>query len=117
MTNTEINSLSPTAINEAVARKLGWKEHVGKYYMVWRRGRHFQRSCPNYADSIRAAWEGVEYLRKDHAIELRWRYLKENDIPKWECCIDNVQGYAVADTAPLAICKAFLNCRDTLKRR
>ena len=88
-------------LNEAVARKLGIE--LGNL------------KPRDYSTSIEAAWEVVEYLNKT----------------KFHCCQLNVDGLNVkygfwigdrhsqkffgeADTAPRAICLAFLKSRELL---
>lgn len=108
MTNTEIN--------EAVARKLGWTQikcgdtHCfGPMSMRWRSvdGRHFD-TFPAYSTSIEAAWEIVESLKMDFCLSRNGH---------WDCQFGpNGLGQpglidAVADTAPMAICLAFLKLR------
>jgi hypothetical protein len=91
-------------INEAVARKLG-KDPDG-----------FTKDYSNYCHDIAAAWSIVERL-KEHSISL---YLADPSAA-WFCAIfpwDGVGGdehskrkgevEAEAETAPKAICKAFL---------
>ncbi len=89
-------------INEAVARKLGYMSDKTD-----------PRSVTDYCRSIAAAWEVVESL-KNHSVTIR----KADALTGWYCNIFSWQGYpngekqpeieAEADTAPMAICLAFL---------
>lgn len=97
-------------INEAVARRLG-KGHIQDGW---------EKVCiiPDYTDSIQAAWEIVAFL-KNHSINLRLT----DPLTGWYCSIFSWVGYpdkskrineveTEADTAPLAICLAFLKLGD-----
>ncbi len=80
-------------LNEAVARKLH-----GEEWRMW--------SAEDYCHSIEAAWEIVEKLHAGGTeINLSWM----SGIP-WEFTIHkNFEDYeGEADTAPMAICRAFL---------
>lgn len=98
-------------INEAIARKLGVKfgiesKQVGDTEIFT----HRIYPLPNYCHDIKAAWGIVEHLTKEN----KWFRLENND--GWhfgpvELCgdelyIDEPEG--IADTAPMAICLAFL---------
>lgn len=88
--------MTPQEINEAVARKLGWS---GFHHAP------MQEPAPkNFCGSIAAAWEIVEkLLSEDHAIRLYGRQGFTVNIDGWE---------ETADTAPMAICLAFLKLED-----
>lgn len=79
MTNQEIN--------EAVARKLGYGTPTGN-------------ALPNYCTSIAAAWEIASHCAK-------FSVFKEPDNYQWYCDM-NKQKVIKGDTAPMAICLAFL---------
>lgn len=95
-------------INEAVARKLGW------YFIFHETGTHGKRwgnpagtitgflDCPDYCHSIAAAWGIVEanHLSGVMRIGLGWRAIGNNGATG----ASDLQ----ADTAPMAICLAFL---------
>lgn len=88
MTNQEIN--------EAVAKKLGWDNKPFHGYI--------RPNMPNYSTDISAAWEVVE----KHQISLK--YYGE----AWDCTLTKlldgrwINAESTADTAPMAICLAFL---------
>lgn len=82
-------------INEAVALKLGYSSEeasTGEGY--------------DFSDSIEAAWEVIEKIRQTELVALCWHD------GAWHCEVNCVDGERPideeADTAPLAICKAFL---------
>lgn len=100
--------MTDTEINEAVARKLGWikdrrfmDDHLSA--VGWGRGSEFIQHPVDYCHSIAAAWEVVEWMLKnghdfnmscdESSFGIAWKY----------------DEYIVeADTAPMAICLAFL---------
>lgn len=87
-------------INEAVARKLGWKEDHG----IWEYpGKSFRPTPRLYSTSIEAAWEIVDKF-EDCQLQKRLD-------GSWNCLLrNNESGISIerAGTAPLAICLAFL---------
>lgn len=107
-------------INEVVARKRGWtqEEHY-KFLPPGVRcrcisGRHWYRKgpgiLPNYVRDIEAAWEIVDRVSKTNVIRVLGGFGGS-----WSCDIGNHAGAQSrvvvsesADTAPLAICLAFL---------
>lgn len=102
MTNQELNEL--------VARKLG-KGHIQDGW---------EKVCviPNYSTSIQAAWEIVEWLGKQDVDGYGYSvniFNMDTDPDGWYCSISHLDSHMMkglpqekADTAPLAICKAFL---------
>lgn len=104
--------MTPQEINEAVARKLGWISR--DFDRNWQRmdiGAQIHiDGPPAYSADIRWAWEIVEYL-PDVAI-YKWpaggyavSIPQANDAGN----LSNKRGVqANADTAPMAICQAFL---------
>lgn len=101
MTNDEIN--------EAVARQLGWGKCSRLDAIGWHRsltpmGNHLHEALPSYATDIAAAWGIVERMLPEIAI---W-----NDRGFWGVSRMDFNGLgetlAEAETAPLAICEAFL---------
>ncbi len=97
MTNQEIN--------EAIARKLGWNgpDKYGLFIDPKAPAGFIAQPCPNYCGSITAAWEMTkgQYVRmvgNDHG---------------WFCTFSPEEGYeARANTAPMAVCLAFLKLGD-----
>lgn len=119
--------MTDSEINEAVARKLGWTkcEHStmenGKIVPAfgWVKPNpikpHYHEGLPDYCHSIQAAWEIVEGLasRDDWWVALRYKpRIKIGNGGKWNFIIvdskNNAQIEEIADTAPKAICLAFL---------
>jgi hypothetical protein len=105
-------------INEAVAKKLGWEKHnrtceqltpgasIFTYGNHWyQEGALCRERMPNYCHSIEAAWEIV----KNQTVTL------DNCHGVWHCgiSVDTEEEWVedVADTAPMAICKAFLTLK------
>jgi len=93
-------------INISVARKLGWKECDG--HELWPK---------NYCHSIEAAWEVVEQpgLFVEVNKKLNRKFGEEKIWTTYYCTLwkdgefDDGKVYSVeADTAPMAICLAFL---------
>lgn len=101
------NHMTNQEINEAVARKLGWKEcecepQYRAEHTAYMPGKHIM---PNYTGSIQAAWEIINQF---HAVTIGTE-LREKDC--WFCELSPQIGPRVrvyAETAPLAICEAFL---------
>lgn len=106
MTPTEIDKLTPEEINERVAKRLGWKEcqcapehrETHKSYMPSKHTR------PDYSRSIEAVWEVISlpgYFWTISNMTHMWfaRYTQEGG---------KVLSASYADTAPMAICRAFL---------
>lgn len=93
-------------LNEAVARKLGWKklkkldDSTGYLYGWTFKGE--LRNPPLYSTSIAAAWEILLNHKGD------WTLTRQNDMFHCELFIPSYQQEAWAHTAPLAICEAFL---------
>jgi hypothetical protein len=101
-------------INEAVAKKLGPDRK--KHFQAGFDDSHLQHPSlinyevrPNYCHSIAAAWEIV-----DHLIKTEFQVILNMD--SWGQCACNIHerkefrmvATEQADTAPMAICKAFL---------
>ncbi len=87
-------------INEAVARKLGWKRKAEWEYDTL-------SSCsapPDYCHSIQAAWEMVDKMPPS------WSLIRRDD-GKFVCTFigpKGLDGGGAHNTAPMAICLAFL---------
>ena len=95
----------PTAVNEAVAQKLG--PNRKKYYetgdddsMLHHPSQISWEVIPDYCTDIKAAWEIVESFPPKPQCYMT----KFNE--HWIVDIGNARGEA--DTAPMAICLAFL---------
>lgn len=133
MTPQEINEAVTTdKLNELVARNLGWVQCCNPKTMEngkivdcfgWSKGgSHFHEPYPSYSTSIEAAWEIVEWLNKhEYEVELTMnpdgpdtmvQIDKKAKVKIAECDFtgDPIKDFAClfADTAPLAICLAFL---------
>lgn len=100
-------------INEAVARKLGWtdihKEESLNYALVGK-VHEVLALIPDYCHSISAAWEIMDKYRLAlKSVSHQWHVTANVGCPSWieekTCeCGTCEKG----DTAPMAICKAFL---------
>jgi len=106
--------MTDQALNEAVASKLGWVwqgRWAGGVKMWLRKFDNFHdnwnqaRYLPDYSGDIQVAWEIVQ---KQDCVSL----LKLKDARQWVCCFDDYDMTNLADTAPEAICKAFLKLSD-----
>lgn len=109
--------MTDTEINEAVAVKLGWRQCVHDHGNEIRWNKPEMVNCafrvPDYCRSIAAAWEVVEHLQGPSVnrivqltygnLDKKWSFGLRGDRAAdiWEIWID-------ADTAPMAICLAFL---------
>lgn len=108
-------------INEAVARNLGWKsrtkraKEAGKFISDFCAGDGHELGCEeplDYNNDISAAWDIVDHL-KPRRVDLCRR-----EDGKWICKVWHpkiaMQGIAteIADTAPMAVCKAFLKLEE-----
>lgn len=116
--------MTSSAINEQVARKLGWIQCCNPGTMEngkivdcfgWSKGgSHFHEPYLNYSGSIQAAWEIMENKTKDNT----WKITLLGRGEQWVCCFEEHPGQmsdphcdrslGEADTAPMAICEAFL---------
>lgn len=116
--------------NEAVARKLGWRYHKDLKPICWQvppPGKAYLRGVPDFCHSIEAAWKIVKWLHEkgdQHKYNcipygFRLEHHCENSEDKWVCELPlvayappyeemNSDISAEADTAPMAICLAFL---------
>ena len=100
-------------INEAVARKLGWEDFDDPRAtrFEWRRKSdnpkrdQFVVQLPDYCHDIKAAWEVVEKMASDgYSITVGQNPCR---CLAWKTHED-FNAIQEADTAPMAICKAFL---------
>lgn len=107
-------------INEAVARKLGWyetttvlpKDGIIQELPAWTKDDKFVLlKLPDYVNSIEAAWEIVEHLQNllsvSYFVSMN---CKKDKVEAGILCAltGNIAWEAEADTAPRAICLAFL---------
>lgn len=105
-------------INEAVAKKLGWRitkvsdmvDPLGSRFFHSLKGQSLD--LPNYCHSIEAAWGIVEYLHaKGKSIELQhspWTKTIADEKEFYSVRFDENDMPVSAETAPKAICLAFL---------
>lgn len=99
--------MTDSEINEVVARKLGWIEDKPHGWIKPKPHREGfligQRILPDYSHSIDAAWEIVEKCKYVCLV-------KPLNNEKWKCDMGTNDEIIIqwADTAPMAICKAFL---------
>lgn len=100
--------MTDTEINELVARKLGWTiDQTGAY----KPGDDPQAyDVPDYCHDIKAAWEVVE---KHICVSDEYYFCLEFNAMYWEAGWrttdkNHAVGWSSADTAPMAICLAFL---------
>lgn len=102
-------------LNEAVARKLGWIIDTTSDFFSWygrpnsRPESVMLRNLPDYCHSIAAAWEIVEKIIGDGftiSIDGTWRFGKKAYQCRTSARKEAFSG--VQDTAPMAICLAFL---------
>lgn len=100
-------------INSLVARKLGWKDikesqssdsrFYGKKFGQRKEGLLDRFDfIPEYATDIKAAWEMLEQHIGD------WNLIRQNGMFRCELFVPSYQQDGIADTAPMAICLAFL---------
>lgn len=99
--------MSVREINEAVARKLGFvkisvRDDLPQLWASSKTAPPFY--LPDYCTSIAAAWEIMEKVKTISLVptDKGWHASSGN-------CIDRMTG-CLADTAPMAICLAFLKC-------
>lgn len=97
---------TPEEINDAVARKLGWKQagpmkHDPLNVYLKKDGERIE-GLPDYCHSIEAAWEVLESW-KGH-----WELHRQNGHFDFILYRRSEQYDGQADTAPMAICLAFL---------
>lgn len=94
--------LTNQEINEAVAQKLGYMHCADD---LWAKGDCDPDVVPDFCGDIAYAWEVLAKVESDGSnISLQHRRDAIRD--GWSCVID--EALADADTAPMAICLAFL---------
>lgn len=96
-------SMTNQAINEEVARKLGYEPDRGQIFLE---GKYV--CVPNFCESIEAAWGVVEWIH-DNGGKMLWKSCFElsQSGNGWLCRL-RMAPWEAADTAPMAICLAFL---------
>ena len=100
-------------INEAVARKLGYNvQYDGIYWEAVPDDVMAElHPLPDYCTQIAAAWEVVEKMSGDYEVTINAAHRKywcHAAGPTWKQAV-----HAEADTAPMAICLAFLKLNPT----
>lgn len=92
-------------MNELVARKLGHESDRGEIFV---KGKY--KLLPDYCHSIAAAWEIIDHC--EHNLVLYQIDLSHSRTgSSWYCTLGTKNQYnegVGADTAPMAICLAFL---------
>jgi hypothetical protein len=112
--------MSDNEINEAVAQKLRWKAKVLHECAAPACNLKMVEPTPDYCGSIAAAWEIVEWFEKS---QIRFSLGLLPVMPekqRWEILWARPQTLSTdfvptiyADTAPMAICLAFLKLNGT----
>lgn len=102
---------TPQEINEAVARELGWVRisDETRSFQWQKDAMNFLYDAPDYCHSIAAAWEVVESLKDKYVT------IEKGVLSPYMCSINWAEGEQTdfviveyADTAPMAICLAYL---------
>lgn len=100
-------------INEAVARKMGWEPPNKQHSLSWIGPKESDNiEPPDYCRDIKAAWEIVEHLSKNHWVMILEQHglglphyaVRFSKIP----FSDEMTAHRSANSAPMAICLAFL---------
>jgi hypothetical protein len=137
MTNEEIMKLTPEELRLEIAQAKGWGEVRKNDSGEWRQapgygdladyqpdylgvppdsgwGGGHSEGLPNWPADIAAAWELVEEMIENGEApgEFIMSWYEEK---KWYCQSPDrhLQNYTYADTAPLAICRAYLLWKAT----
>lgn len=106
-------------LNEAVARKLGIKAKIilnKRHEFVYFKDGNYHK-LKDYCHSIEAAWEIVAYCQNElilYQIDLSWSRTGNS----WFCTLgtkNQLNEPVGADTAPMAICKAFLKLKEEVR--
>lgn len=111
--------MTDAELNEAVARKMGWKPHINKKrnWGVWKKKGYEDipyQLLPNYCEEIAAAWEIVEKHKDidNNEFALIFHWIRPGLwTAGWGSNTEDgftFAIYAEADTAPRAICQSFL---------
>jgi hypothetical protein len=118
--------MTPEEVNEAVALKLGWDKVVGPAPMfrtIWIRKGNFgegQQYAPTYTTDIKSAWEIVDYVAShssDPSLKFKMTRHTSQVYAGWYIEAggmgdDFTLAEGQAETAPMAICLAFLKLND-----
>lgn len=109
---------TPEELNEAVARKLGWVKDTSSDFLPWWFRSEWLpeaqkiRDIPDYCYSIEAAWEIFDWAQKQK-ISYNVSFLG-NDTFLAQFVRDSRDHWSqISDTAPMAICMAFLKLEET----
>lgn len=97
--------MTDSEINEAVARKLGWTYHEDATPLCWEMpttSTVYVKNYPDYYHSIQAAWE----ILTDHCDT--WEIYCNGSTVDVTLSKNYDTAGREADTAPMAICLAFL---------
>lgn len=101
--------MTDTELNEAVARKLGWaKQPNGQ----WNKSHPLCGEVvmfagfPDYCNDIKAAWEIMESITKESERKQCGPVVSLTHDGQWHFRVGNT--IEQADTAPRAICEAYL---------
>lgn len=102
--------MTDSEINEAVAKKLGWTitGNCGglKAYRNFKETEFSEQEyIPDYVHSIEAAWEIVEFLGRERHVRIGWQPLTKMWYVRFN---EDSNDSGNSDTAPRAICEAFL---------
>lgn len=106
--------MTDTELNEAVARKMGWTLILdGVPHWICPHCPNAHIFNPDFCHDIKAAWEVVEkYKEIEHEKETLFFQMAYLDADKWDAGWYRYQDCGIvtqsADTAPMAICLAFL---------
>lgn len=107
-------------INEAVARKLGWTpnpDHQRKNERAWLDVNGLNQHLPDYVGDIQAAWEVVEKLFQEGMCVQINIAGNEKEVG---CNIGDKhqqKAFGYSESAPMAICLAFLKLEQPLGSR
>lgn len=95
--------MTPEEVNEAVARKLGY---------VWGDKDILGSPRPDYCHSIAAAWEIMGWLGEHDYL---FTMSNDGEDPNtWLVWLESPSIHVEADTAPMAICLAYLKLENGL---
>ena len=118
MTQKPVEEMTAEELREEIARLRGWTD-TDRPLVHWKTPPSHPRWAwvPNWPSDIAAAWQLVEEIEKEcHAVSMERGSKKQ-----WDCVIlpEEVQETWVVgegDTAPLAICRAYVAWKRTQER-